>query len=153
MILDSQQTIGKNKKIKLLFVTTGLGVGGAEVMLYNLLSNINRNHFEPTVIALMDKGIYGGKIEQLDVPVYCVGMSSGETSISSALRTLKLIKQVQPDVIQGWMYHGNLAAQFFNFFTAQKIPILWSIHHSLHSLPSEKPLTQGIIRFGSWLAA
>lgn len=150
MNLDSTQTVARNKKIKLLFVTTGLGSGGAEVMLCSLLSRINRNYFEPTVISLMDKGLFGGQIEQLDIPVHCVGMLPGKTTIISALRTIELIKQVKPDVIQGWMYHGNLAAQFFNFVTAQKIPVLWSIHHSIHDISSEKLLTQGIIRFGSW---
>ncbi len=150
MKLDSKQTVTKTKKIKLLIVTTGLGSGGAEVMLCSLLSHINRNYFEPSVISLMDKGIFGEQIEQLDIPVHCVGMLPGKTTITSALRTIELIKQVKPDVIQGWMYHGNLAAQFFNFFAAQKIPILWSIHHSIHDISSEKLLTQGIIRFGSW---
>ena len=80
MNLDSTQTVARNKKIKLLFVTTGLGSGGAEVMLCSLLSRINRNYFEPTVISLMDKGLFGGQIEQLDIPVHCVGMLPGKTS-------------------------------------------------------------------------
>ena len=136
--------------MKIVYISTGLNMGGAEVMLYNLLLNINRDRFEPTVISLMDKGIFGEQIEQLDIPIYSVGMLAGKPSIVSARRMLELIKQAQPDLIQGWMYHGNLAAQFFNFVAAKKIPVLWSIHHSLHSISSEKPLTQGIIRFGSW---
>lgn len=136
--------------MKIVYVTTGLSMGGAEVMLYNLLSNINRDRFNPIVISLMNKGVFGEQIEQLDIPVYSVGMLSGKLSVASARRMIELIKQAQPDLIQGWMYHGNLAAQFFNFIAGRKIPVLWSIHHSLHSISSEKPLTQGIIRFGSW---
>ena len=136
--------------MKIVYLTTGLNMGGAEVMLYNLLSNIDRDRFEPTVISLMDKGVFGEQIEQLDIPVHSAGMLIGKPSLASVKKVIDLIKQTQPDLIQGWMYHGNLAAQFFNFVSGKKIPVLWSIHHSLHDLPSEKPLTQGIIRFGSW---
>lgn len=153
MQLDSNQAVVNKKKIKLLFLTTGLGVGGAEVMLYNLLSNIDRNHFEPTVISLMDKGIYGEDIEQLNVPVHCVGMSPGKTSITSALRTIELIKQVKPDVIQGWMYHANLAAILARFLTFKSIPTIWNIRHSLYSLDYEKKGTAMVIRLLSKLSS
>lgn len=136
--------------MKIVYLTTGLNMGGAEVMLYNLLSKIDRDRFEPTVISLMDKGVFGEQIEQLGIPVHSAGMLVGKPSLSSAKKVIDLIKQAQPDLIQGWMYHGNLAAQFFNFVSGKKTPVLWSIHHSLHDLPSEKPLTQAIIRFGSW---
>lgn len=136
--------------MKIVYITTGLSRAGAEIMLYNLLSNINRDRFEPTVISLMDKGAIGEQIEKLSIPVHCAGMLEGKPSIASARRIIELIRKIQPDLIQGWMYHGNLAAQFFNFITGQKTPLLWSIHHSLHNISGEKPLTQAIIRVGSW---
>jgi len=136
--------------MKIVYLTTSLGMGGGQVMLYDLLSKIDRDRFEPTVISLIDKGVFGEQIEQLGIPVHSVGMLVGKPSISSAKRIIELIKQAQPDLIQGWMYHGNLAAQFFNFISRQKTPVLWSIHHSLHDLSSEKTLTQAIVRFGSW---
>lgn len=153
MNLEPNQAVAGNvvsSRIKLLFLTTGLGSGGAEVMLHSLLSTLDRDRFEPTVISLMDKGVYGTQIEELDIPVYCVEMLAGKPTLSSAQRLTKLIKQIEPDLIQGWMYHANLAAQFFNFFVNRQVPVLWSIHHSLHEISAEKPLTQGIIRFGSW---
>ncbi|MEL6927019.1 MAG: glycosyltransferase [Cyanobacteria bacterium J06600_6] len=153
MNLESNQAVADRKianKIKLLFLTTGLNSGGAEVMLLSILSTLDRDRFEPTVISLMDKGIYGSQIEQLDIPVYCVEMLAGKPTLDSAKRLTQLIKQIEPDLIQGWMYHANLAAQLFNFFVNRKVPVLWSIHHSLHEISAEKPLTQGIIRFGSW---
>jgi glycosyltransferase involved in cell wall biosynthesis len=136
--------------MKIVYLTTSLGMGGGQVMLYNLLSKLDRDRFEPIVISLMDQGIFGEQIEELGIPVHSGGMLIGKPSIASAKRIIDLIKQTQPDLIQGWMYHGNLAAQFFNFISGNKIPVLWSIHHSLHDLSSEKPLTQAIVRFGSW---
>lgn len=53
---------------------------------------------------------------------------------------------------RGWMYHGNLAAQLVKLFNLHKISVLWSIHHSINSLISEKKMTQSIIRFGAFLS-
>ncbi|MBE9044414.1 glycosyltransferase [Pleurocapsales cyanobacterium LEGE 10410] len=136
--------------MKIVYIIPNLYIGGAEVMLYNLLSNIDRDRFEPVILSLMDRGLFGEKFEQLDIPVHSVGMLAGKPSLASAKRITQLLKQLEPDLIQGWMYHGNLAAQFFKFVSQRKIPVFWSIHHSLHRISGEKPLTQAIIRFGSW---
>ena len=137
---------------KILYITTGLATGGAEVMLYNLLAKINRHKFEPIVISLMDKGRFGEAIEQLDIPVYSLEMNTGIPTIQTTKKLIKTINQLQPDLIQGWMYHGNIAAQFVSFISRQKVPVLWSIHHSLHSLSSEKMLTQALIKLGGLTA-
>lgn len=136
--------------MKIVYIIPELYIGGAEVMLYNLLSNIDRDRFEPIILSLMDRGLFGEKFEQLDIPVHTVGMLAGKPSLASARRMIQLIEQLKPDLIQGWMYHGNLAAQFLKFAGNRKVPVLWSIHHSLHKISGEKPLTQAIIRFGSW---
>jgi glycosyltransferase involved in cell wall biosynthesis len=135
--------------MKILFLSTGLTTGGAEVMLYNLLSKIDRQKYQPSVISLMDEGRFGQAIKQLNIPVYGAGMNPGKPTIKAIATTINLVKKVQPDLIQGWMYHGNLAAQAASFLNGQNTPVLWSIHHSLYSLKSEKITTQAIIRLGS----
>ena len=136
--------------IKILFITTGLTTGGAEVMLYRLLSGIDRNKFAPIVLSLMDRSYFGDRIAQLDIPVYTLDMNQGKPSVQKFFKVISLIRREQPQIIQGWMYHGNIAAQLASLLSFQKIPVSWSIHHSIHSLQSEKPLTQAIIRFGAW---
>lgn len=137
--------------MKIVFITTSISRAGAEIMLYNLLSNIDCDRFEPKVIPLMDTGAIGEQIEKLSIPVQCVGMLKGKPTIASAKRIIEFVNKIHPDLIQRWMYHGNLAAQFFNSVAGQKTPLLWSIHYSLHKMISgEKPLTQAIIRVGSW---
>ncbi|MGK7935214.1 MAG: glycosyltransferase, partial [Xenococcaceae cyanobacterium] len=137
---------------KILYITTGLSTGGAEMMLYNLLAKFDRHKFEPIVISLMDKGRFGEAIEKLNIPVYTLGMNTGIPTIQTTKKLIQAINKIQPDLIQGWMYHGNIAAQFVSFISRQKIPVLWSIHHSLHSLSSEKLLTQALIKLGGLTA-
>ena len=138
--------------IKILFISTGLGTGGAEIMLYQLLSRINRTKFEPVVLSLMGRDTYGKFIEALDIPVHTLEIDRGKLPLDKISKLSKIINQQQPDLIQGWMYHGNLAAQFSSLITGKKTPVLWSIHHSLHSLGSEKLLTQVLIRLGGLTA-
>lgn len=133
--------------IKILFISTGLATGGAEMMLYKILSRINRDKFSPVVLSLIDRGTFGDRIEALNIPVYTLGMERGK--LPSPQIIWKLVKQIQehqPDLIQGWMYHGNLAAQAANFLTFKKAPVLWSLHHSIPELKLEKSSLQAIIK-------
>ena len=60
------------KKVLLLYVITGLSTGGAEMMLYKLLSRLNREQFAPVVVSLIDRGTFGDRIEALGIPVHTI---------------------------------------------------------------------------------
>ncbi|MBD2678370.1 MULTISPECIES: glycosyltransferase [Nostoc] len=132
--------------MKIIYIITGLSTGGAEVMLYKLLSKINRQRFSPVVISLMDSGTWGDRIVNLGIPVYTIGMKPGTLKLINIWRMIHIVRQLKPDLIQGWMYHGNLAAQFVRLFIFRQVPVFWNIRHSLHSLELEKPRTTIIIK-------
>lgn len=136
-------------KLKLLYIITGLSTGGAEMMLYKLLSKIDRLRFEPVVISLMDRGKFGDRIEDLGIPVYTIGMKQGIPQVSAIFRLINIVHRLKPNLIQGWMYHGNLAAYLASLLSLQKVPVFWSIHHSINSLSSEKSMTIGIIKISA----
>ncbi|MBF2064063.1 MAG: glycosyltransferase [Calothrix sp. C42_A2020_038] len=138
--------------MKVLYITTGLDIGGAEVMLYQLLSRINREYFTPVVLSLMDKGTIGECIQSLGIPVYTLDMKPGKITLAAAWKLVSIVNKIKPDIIQGWMYHGNMAAQFTNIFSLKKRPVVWCIHHSIASLKSEKILTQILIKLGVWIS-
>ena len=48
---------------KIVHLITGLNTGGAENMLYKLVSNSDSRRFSHVVISLMDKGVFGEKLE------------------------------------------------------------------------------------------
>lgn len=139
----------KIDKILICHIITGLNTGGAERMLYNLLSRSNRELFSPIVISLMDHGTFGDRIESLGIPVHSIGMKQGVPTPATLLRLVQTIRCLKPDVIQGWMYHGNLAAFIANLFLSQKVPVFWCIQFSIGSLNSEKLMTQAVVRVGA----
>jgi glycosyltransferase involved in cell wall biosynthesis len=142
------------KKIRLFHIITSLSTGGAEMMLYKLLSAMDRSRFESSVISLVDKGIIGARIESLGVPVYSAGMRRGLPTPLSVWRLRQLVSQLQTDLIQGWMYHGNLAATLAPYLVnCPKIPVIWNVRHSVYDLVYEKRLTRSVIRLGAKLSS
>lgn len=138
--------------MKILYVITGLYTGGGERMLYNLLSKINRDRFSPVVVSLLDRGTWGDRIEALGIPVHTLGMQQGMPTPSAFWRLIHLVGQIKPDLIQGWMYHGNLAAQLASIFYSQKVPVLWNIQNSIYSLSHEKIMTASVIKLCAYLS-
>ena len=139
-------------KTKILYVTTGLGTGGAEMMLYNILSRIDRDKFVPEIASLLDRGTFGDRFEALDIPVHTINMPLGIPTPNGLVKLVKLINSVQPDLLQGWMYHGNIAAQVGNLFAQRKVPVCWGIRHSIDSLAKEKFTLASVIRLTIWLS-
>lgn len=135
-------------KIKIAFISIGLATGGAEMMLWKILSRMDRSVFEPVVIALGKRGPVADKIEAIRVPVYCLGMTA-RTPHRTFWKLLKLLNEIKPDILQGWMYHGNLAALLAAPLTSGRKSVMWSVRHSVYSLKYEKKATAAII----WLCA
>lgn len=119
----------RKSPISVLFLTTGLGVGGAEMMLYKLLSRMDRTRFLPQVISLRDTGPLSDKIQSLGVPLRSLGMRPGRPNPVSVLRLAQWLREDRPDVIQTWMYHADLIGGLAGKL-AGGIPVAWGIHQS-----------------------
>ncbi len=134
-------------RIRLVHIINDVSIGGAEMMLYKLLSQVNRERFDPIVVALRNRGQLHRRIEALDVPVYNVAMRLGIPTPTSCWRLIRLMRRLKPDLIQGWMYHGSLAAQVGGAFAGRSVPVVWNIRQSLSGFNYEKRATAAIIRF------
>ncbi|MCT7958202.1 glycosyltransferase family 4 protein [Laspinema palackyanum] len=142
----------KKSPIKIVHVTTDLAAHGAQMVLYRLLSRLNRDCYDSVVISLMDGGELVEEIQSLGVPVYTIGLKNSIPTPGQTYFLIKTLSQLKADLIQGWMYHGNLAAQVSNFFVSQNIPVLLSIHHCLYSLEYEKKMTRYVIQLSAFLS-
>jgi len=115
--------------VKVIHVITGLNVGGAEMMLYKLLSAMDREQFSSEVISMTDIGPVGKKIEALGVPVRALGMQRGIPSPFGLLRLVKWLREAKPDVIQSWIYQADLIAGIAAKL-AGDIPLVWGVRSS-----------------------
>lgn len=94
--------------MRVLYIITGLGTGGAETMLLKLLERLDRERYTPMVISLTTIGDIGPRIAALGIPVQALEMASGLPSPFGFLRLLGQIRQFKPDIVHTWLYHADL---------------------------------------------
>ena len=134
------------RPIKVMYIISDLSIGGAEMTLYKLLAQTNRQRFDPVVVSLIDQGALRERIEDLGIAVYTTRMKAGRPSLAGLWRLIRLFRRLKPDLILGWMYHSCLAAELAKILSRQRTPVLWSIHYSISSLATEKKLTAAVIK-------
>jgi glycosyltransferase involved in cell wall biosynthesis len=122
------------------------------MMLCKLLSAPELSTFRHCVLSLSDKGILGRKLESLGVGVHVAGFQRRWISPRAIGAFFKLVRHLQPDLVQGWMYHGNLAAVLAAGFAGNEPRVCWNIRHSPYDLKTEKRGTAATIRLGALLS-
>jgi len=138
--------------MKVLHVITGLSASGAENALYNLLQGGLAARADHHIISLTDEGAVGPRIRALGVPVTALGMRKSLPSVRGVVQLRRTVRAFLPDVIQGWMYHGNLAALLARFRANGRPALAWNVRHSLYDLAYEKPMMRQVIRTNRWLS-
>ncbi len=139
-------------KIKILHIINNFAYGGAEMMLYKLLLRTNFQRWQPYLICLNEEGGLRHKFEQLNIPIEIVGLERGKVTLKGLLKLINLQKKIKPDLVQGWMYHSNLASTVSTFLANPQTPVVWNIPHSLSSIKNEKKSTARVIRLLSFLS-
>ncbi len=135
--------------MKIVHIISSLESGGAQRILYKLAKN-SESRIAYYVISLKSEGFYGDRFREEGVEVYSLDLDRSYLLINKFLYLLKVMRGISPDVIQGWMYHGNLVASMASLFN--KATVYWNIRHSLYSIKKEKPATRIIIRIGKYFS-
>ena len=138
--------------MKIIHIITTLSTGGAEQALYRLLSGGLEKRFDNLVISLADEGVFGPLIRGMGIPVYALGMRRGLPSIRGVYKLRKVVTKFQPDVIQGWMYHGNLAAWLARHLASGLPGLAWNVRNGFYRLENEKPISRLVIRANRFLS-
>lgn len=134
--------------MKVVHVITGLDTGGAEMMLFRLLSAQSRTEAE--VISLTYVGAVGEKIRALGVPVRALRMKRRLPNPLIVFRLAKWLKASQPDVVQTWMYHGNLIGGLAAKMAG--VPVVWGVHHTKLDSTTDKRTTVWTAKLGAFLS-
>lgn len=126
----------------ILHVITGLNDGGAEGVLARICLEDPQNH---KVISLMGMGKYGDILQNAGISVYCMDIDSTKVNPVKILKLYKLIKKLNPSVVQTWMYHGDFIGG-----TVAKLAgvpnIFWGVRHSNLSKGKIKKSTYAIMK-------
>src|SRR6202051_254102 len=129
--------------MKVLFIATGLHTGGAELMLYKILSRIDRTRMRCEVVNLKRPGPVQKLIESLDVPVHALGLSSPLQTVSGLFSLRRIIRMSQPTLVQSWMYHANASAAIVTRLLGRSgPPLVWGVRYTLGDLSFDKLSTR-----------
>jgi len=142
--------------MKITHIITDLDTGGAEIMLYKLLASLHNEALNSTVISLMGRGKITERIEALGVKVETLDLGQGERPSWQTIKKLRqFMRAFNPDIVQGWMYHGNIAATVAVFLfdpMRRKVKLFWNVRQTLYDIKSEKIQTRWLIVLGRWLS-
>ncbi len=138
---------------KILHIITDLCTGGAERALYRLLSGGLQERFDNAVLSLSDEeGVFVAVIREMGIPVHSLGIRGSLPGIGSLHELRRIVTRFRPDIVQGWMYHGNLAAWLASRLTSGRAALAWNIRHCLYSIENEKRLSRQVIRANRFLS-
>jgi len=112
-------------KIVITHLISGLGNGGAESMLYQVLKFKSHQEIIYRVISLSDGGYYFEKIKSLGIDVKVINIR-----ICPLIAMVKIISSLkETNVLCCWMYHANFVGLIAGRI-AHVNRIVWNIRHS-----------------------
>ena len=140
----------KNSNINLVYISTGLNTGGAEIVLLQLISKLPPN-YRINVISLSSIGEIGERIRNLGIHVHALNLNSTFPNPFKLLKLFRLLKSMKPDIVNTWLYHANLLGGVIARFVGIK-NIIWSIHHSDVTSGNTGYKTRLIIKISSYFS-
>lgn len=146
LIQRTERLLGK----KVLWFTTGLGSGGAEMMLTQIVKGLPR--LQHVVVSLTGGGKHADALREAGIAVESLDMPAGKPTPGALWRLWKIVRQARPDVLMGWMYHGCLGAVMARCMRLKRVPVIWNVRQSLYDLKLEKRGSALVIRALSWLS-
>ncbi len=141
--------------IRIVHVIPSLDTGGAEIMLSKLVASMDRRCFLNTVVSLTDRGQLGAVIQSSGVEVCCLGMKRRRLNISALPRFIRLLKTLNPTIVQSWLYHADLLSLMAVRFAGSP-SLVWNVRCSdmeLAHYPFLTRLVRWVLPFCSSLPA
>lgn len=135
------------RPIRVCFVITALGVGGAEHALLKLLGRLDRALFEPSLIVLGQQDDLLPRFQAIGIEPVMLRLTPGRWPLAEIGRFLAAVRAIAPDILQGWMYHGNLAASFAAARLQPAPLVCWSVRDTPDAAHAHSLFTRLVIRF------
>ncbi len=117
--------------IRVVHVIAGLGVGGAETALSRLIAQSSPQGVSHIVVSLSTRGELADEIERAGGAVLALEPGKALSAPARVMRLARRVRAFRPDVIQGWMAHGNLAAWMLRRLACRRAKLAWNLRMTL----------------------
>ena len=117
---------------RILHVVSGLGVGGAETVLTRLASALAARGMAQHVVSLSGTAPLAARLEAACVPLTRLDLARPAGLAVALPRLIGLTRRFRPDIIQGWMYHGDIVSTLVHWATPgrRNRRLMWGIRCS-----------------------
>jgi len=115
-----------------MHVITGLGTGGAETMLVQIAAALQAKGMSQHVVSLGTLDSRAGELRTAGVDVTVLNAEDSVSITGALFRLQRAARSLRPRVIQGWMYHGNLAATLCHYVCGERgcRKLFWNLRAS-----------------------
>ncbi len=137
--------------MKIVFFVTTLDIGGAEVLLLDIIRKlISANEIH--VLYLKGEDTLVPALQELGIePVRFKPRSLTELARLPG-KLSAILKGKDKFILQGWMYHGNVLAAFVHAFAPKHSSLFWGIHHSAADYPPGPNLAYLMLRLSGLIS-
>ncbi len=97
---------------RIAFGITELDPGGAERMLTELVTRLDRSEWEPHVFCLGPEAHYSQVLRERGVPVTCFGAKRLLSAPGVLRQWTRELRRFRPEILYTWLFHANLLGRF-----------------------------------------
>ena len=139
-------------KIKILYIITSSGIGGAERILYYTATGLDYNKYDISVCSLKKMGEIAEDLEKQGIEVYCLHMGDRESfwgwlsSIIALIRLFPYLIRIRPTIVHSFLFRANILARIAGYLTG--VPIVIS---SVRVMGGEKKYFHYVERITSFM--
>lgn len=124
MRLMENQIMCKNK---LLFVITGLGLGGAERQLCILADKFYQRGYDVMIVSLNGETVV--RPEEKNIKILNLNLKKSPLSFFKVIfHCRKILKEYQPSVVHSHMFHANLLMRLVGFLFKKSYKLVCTAH-------------------------
>jgi len=129
-IADPMSKTENAPPVPVAFVTTNLGIGGAERLLFEIITRMDRSRFEPIVVCLKQRMSLGSKLAESGLRVYS-DLSNGRCDWRVVARLIEIFRRERAGVVctvgtgGDRSFWGRIAARWAG------VPVVISCPHSM----------------------
>ena len=137
---------------RVVHVINSLNTGGAETMLARLVSAEDASRFEHIVLPLLEGGPVTERVREAGALAQPLRVEGARNLVTAPIRLAVRMRRLRPDLVQGWLLQGNLAATVGTTLGLLQAPVLWNVRWTLYDIDSEKRSTRTLLRISGRLA-
>lgn len=139
-----------SRPYRVLHIIPNLETGGTEWNLYRICTNLNPHEFQQHVMTIGNPGALYPQFQDAGVYVVSLNIHPPLPHWHNLRSLLHELRTFQPDVVVGWLYHGNFLAFIISLWC--QCSLIWNIRQCLPQGYQDKRGTRFLLRLNAWIS-